>query len=181
MQPRQSTSPHTRFGRVGLLLAVGAVGALGTLSVAPSRAAGQTRPAAAEEVLAVVRHMFDGMREADSLKVRSVFAEGARFASVADRAGTQTIQYSTVDGFVASIARSGRRLDERLYDVEVRVDDNIAMVWAPYTLYQDGQVRHCGVDLIDFLRVGGQWKITQLADTRRMEGCRQVPPGPGER
>jgi hypothetical protein len=128
-------------------------------------------------VLAVVRRLFDGMREADSIKARSVFAEGARFASVVDRNGTQALQYSTVDGFVASIGRSGGRLDERIYDPQVHVDDNIAVVWVPYTLYQDGQIRHCGVDLIDFLRVNGEWKITQLADTRRTVGCRDVPPG----
>jgi hypothetical protein len=131
--------------------------------------------------MAVVRRLFEGMREADSLKVRSVFAEGARFASVADRNGAQAPRYTTVDGFVASIGRSARRLDERIYDAQVHVDDNIAVVWAPYTFYQDNQVQHCGVDLIDFVRVGDEWKITQLADTRRTVGCRDIPPGPAPR
>jgi hypothetical protein len=132
-----------------------------------------------EEVLAVVRRLFDGMREADSTKVRSVFAEGARFASVAARDGSESVQYTPVDGFVASVGRSERRWDERIFDVEVRVDDGMAVVWAPYTFYLDGQVRHCGVNVMDFLRTNGAWKITQLTDTRRTEGCRQVPPGDG--
>jgi hypothetical protein len=168
-------------------LALLAAGVLGAWAGAPRAASAQAAPAGAraaanpDEVVAVVRRLFEGMREADSIKARSVFAEGARFASVADRNGTQATRYTTVDGFVASIGRSGRRLDERIYDVQVHVDDNIAVVWAPYTFYQDGRVQHCGVDLIDFLRVGGEWKITQLADTRRTEGCRDVPPGPPER
>jgi hypothetical protein len=53
----------------------------------------------------------------------------------------------------------------------------MAVVWAPYTFYLDGQVRHCGVNQMDFLRTNDSWKITQLTDTRRMQGCRQVPPG----
>ena len=156
-----------------LALAVG-------LGMAQPRLAAAQTPASAspDQVMAVVRRLFDGMREADSIKARSVFAEGARFASVVDRNGTQAIQYSTVDGFVASIGRSGGRLDERIYDPQVHVDDNIAVVWVPYTLYVSGRIQHCGVDLIDFLRINGEWKITQLADTRRTAGCRDVPPGP---
>jgi hypothetical protein len=133
-----------------------------------------------DEVMAVVRRLFDGMREADSAKVRSVFAEGARFAGVVDRAGTQALQYTPVDGFVTSVGRSERRWDERIFDVEVRVDDGMAVVWAPYTFYLDGEIRHCGVNSMDFLRTNGTWKIIQLNDTRRMDGCRQVPPGQPE-
>jgi imidazolonepropionase-like amidohydrolase len=74
------------------------------------------------------------------------------------------------------VGRSQRRWDERVYDVQVRVDDGMAAVWAPYTFYVDGALRHCGVDSIELLRVGAEWRITQLADTRRMQGCRDVPP-----
>ncbi|MGH7636563.1 MAG: hypothetical protein ACREOK_02840, partial [Gemmatimonadaceae bacterium] len=64
-----------------------------------------------------------------------------------------------------------RRWDEQIYDVQVRVDGNIAQVWAPYTFYLDKQVRHCGVNAIDLLRDGGGWKVTQIADTRRRDNC----------
>ena len=161
---------------------VAATLALGAAPVHPGSASQESAPptdVTPEEVQAVVRRLFDGMREADSTKVRSVFAEGARFASVAARAGSEAIQYSSVDGFVTSVGRSERRWDERVFDVEVRVDEGMAVVWAPYSFYLDGQVRHCGVNLMDFLRTNGQWKITQLTDTRRTEGCRQVPPGSG--
>jgi hypothetical protein len=158
-----------------LALAAGASPRPLAAQAAPAPARAQSNP---DQVMAVVRRLFEGMRQADSIKARSVFAEGARFASVADRNGTQAIQYSPVDGFVTSIGRSGGRLDERIYDPQVHVDDNIAVVWAPYTLYVGGAIQHCGVDLIDFLRINGEWKITQLADTRRTTGCRDVPPGP---
>lgn len=144
-------------------------------------AAGENAPAPAsetpEEVRAVVQRLFDGMRQADSAMVRSTFAEGARFASLVEQDGRQAVQYSPVDGFVQAIAGSERRWDERLVDVEIRVDDGMAIVWAPYSFYLDGRIRHCGVNVMDFLRVDGEWKITQLTDTRRTEGCRELPPG----
>jgi hypothetical protein len=111
--------------------------------------------------------------------VRSNFAEGARFASVVERGGTEQSEYASVDGWIQSVGRSERRWDERVYDVEVRLDDNVALVWAPYTFYLDGALRHCGVNTIALLRLAGTWKITQLADSRRTVGCRDVPPGAG--
>jgi len=117
--------------------------------------------------------MFDGMRTADSAMVRSVFSDGARFASVAPSApgSPAAIKYDTVGGWISAIATSGRRWDEQIYDVQVRVDGNIAQVWAPYTFYLDKQVRHCGVNAIDLMRDGAGWKVTQIADTRRRENC----------
>ncbi len=140
---------------------------LGIALFAPASA----RPQSADEhaVLATVQKMFDGMRTADSTMVRSVLASGVRFASVDTAA---RVRYDAVDGWLAGVARSARRWDEQIYDVQVRVDGNVAQVWAPYTFYLDKQVRHCGVNAIDLLRDGAGWKVTQLADTRKREGCR---------
>lgn len=121
--------------------------------------------------LAAVERMFEGMRTADSAMVRSVFVPGARFAMIDTRATPAAIRFDTVGGWIAAIATSNRRWDEQIYDVQVRVDGNIAQVWAPYTFYLDKQVRHCGVNAIDLLRDGEGWKVTQLADTRRRENC----------
>ena len=126
---------------------------------------------------AVVRRMFDGMRAADSALVRSVMAPGVRFASMDTRATPPGITYQPVDGWLSGVANSAKRWDERLFDVQVRVDGGIAQVWAPYTFYLDGKVRHCGVDAMELLRDATGWKITQLSDTQRREGCREVPPG----
>ena len=121
--------------------------------------------------LAAVERMFQGMRTADSATVRSVMAHGARFAMVDARSTPPAIRFDTVGGWVAAIATSNRRWDEQIYDVQVRVDGNIAQVWAPYTFYLDKQVRHCGVNAIDLLRDAEGWKVTQIADTRRRENC----------
>lgn len=52
--------------------------------LAPQTARSQS--ADAQSALAAVQRMFDGMRTADSAMVRSVFSDGARFASVAPSA-----------------------------------------------------------------------------------------------
>lgn len=125
-------------------------------------------------VLATIQRLFEGMRAADSSVARSVFAGGARFASVDTRATPPVVRYDAIDGWLAGVAGSARRWDEQIYDVQVRVDGDIAHVWAPYTFYLDKAVRHCGVNSVQLLRDGTSWKITQLSDSRRREGCRDV-------
>ncbi len=127
------------------------------------------------EVRAVTQRLFEGMRTADSALVRSTFAAGARFAVVDTRTTSATIRYEQPDGWLAAIANSGKRWDERLHDVQVRVDGNIAQVWAPYVFYVDNAIRHCGVDAMELLRDASGWKITQLSDTQRRDGCREIP------
>lgn len=120
-------------------------------------------------VRATVTAVFDGMRAADSAAIRARFAPGARFASVA--AAGDSVGYDTIDGWLRGVASSGGKWDEQVYDVEVHVDGGIAHVWAPYTFYLAGAVRHCGVNAVSLLRVGGAWRVTQWSDTRRREGC----------
>jgi len=151
---------------------------LAAVLVSPTLASGQS--ADERGALGAVERMFEGMRTADSAMVRSVFAEGARFASVDARTSAQTIRFEPVDGWLRGIAGSARRWDEQIYDVRVRVDGDIAHVWAPYTFYLDKRVRHCGVNAIDLLRDASGWKVTQLSDTRRQEGCRDPLAQKGE-
>ena len=146
-----------------------------TLLVLPSVAATQARPAPEDDVRAVVQRLFDGMRTADSAMVRSTMAPGVRFASFDARATPAAIKYETPDAWLTAIANSNRRWDERLFDVQVRVDGNMAHVWAPYVFYLDGKIRHCGIDSMELLHDGSGWKVTQLSDTQRREGCREVP------
>jgi len=119
-------------------------------------------------VLATIERMFEGMRTADSAMTRSAMADQARFAMIG-RDGN--IQVAPVDGWIEAIAGSEGRWDERIYDSVVQVDMPIASAWTPYTFYLDGQVRHCGVNTIELLFVGGEWKVTQISDSRRQEDC----------
>ena len=159
-----------------------AVLSLATVLLLPTTARAQIRvhvespgPDRSEsEVRAVIDRLFEGMRTADSAMVRSALATGARFASVDGRAATPTIKFESPDGWIAAIANSNRRWDERLFDVQIRVSDNIAQAWTPYSFYLDGKLRHCGVDAMELLRDASGWKITQLSDTQVREGCREV-------
>ncbi|MCA1789241.1 MAG: nuclear transport factor 2 family protein, partial [Thioalkalivibrio sp.] len=124
---------------------------------------------AEHEVIVAVEQIFEGMRTANPALVRAVFAPDARFAMVGGDADGVAVQ--SVEGWLSAIGTSERRWDERIYDVEVRLDGVMASAWVPYTFYLDGAVRHCGINSIELLRDDSGWKVTQISDTRRTEGC----------
>ncbi len=121
--------------------------------------------------VAAVQQMFEGMRTANPGMVRAVFAPDARFAMLAEADGGQAVRAQTVDGWIDAIGDSGGRWNEQVYDLDVRVDGAMASVWAPYTFYLDGAISHCGINSIELLHDGEGWKVTQISDTRRREGC----------
>lgn len=147
------------------ILAIAAALAFAGANVAPAQSADE------QAVLAVVKRVFDGMRASDSTMVRSGFATGARFAMLDTRSTPPRITYDSINGWLSALSRSANRWDEQVYDVKANVDADVAQVWAPYTFYLDKKVRHCGVNLFMMLKLGGEWRITQLSDSRRTEGC----------
>ena len=120
------------------------------------------------EVRATVEQIFEGMRTANADLVREVLAPGVRFSGVGED-GAVSVQ--SLDGWLDAIGTSEGRWDEQIYDVEVKIDGNMASVWAPFTFYFDGDISHCGINSIELMRDAAGWKITQIADTRRTEGC----------
>lgn len=120
---------------------------------------------------AAVDQLFLGVRMGNAAVVRRVLAPDVRFAALDDSSGSRSVTVETLDEFLRAVDVSGGAWNEQIYDVEVRVDDTIASVWAPYTFYLSGRISHCGVNSIELLRDPDGWKITQITDTQRMEAC----------
>jgi hypothetical protein len=147
--------------------------ALGAL-LGPASASAQQAEA---EVLAVIRTFFDGMRSKDTAALRSALHADARLMSTGrDQAGNLVVRSDAMDGFLRTVATVPRHFDEKIWDPEVRVDGDLATVWTWYAFYLDGTFSHCGVDAFQLARAADGWKIIQIADTRRTEGCPPTPP-----
>jgi hypothetical protein len=143
------------------------------LATVPSALAAQ---AAEAEVRAVIRRLFDGMRAGDSAMVRSVFDPNARLVSAEVRNGQPSMRVTPADAFVAAVGRPHDAVwDERIWDTDIRIDGNLASVWTQYAFYTGERFSHCGVDAFHLVRQAGGWKIVDLANTRRTDGCEPPP------
>lgn len=144
------------------------------LVVAPSARAQEAERTA---VLATVQKVFDAMRTRDTALLRQAFDTSARLAGVSTR-GTPAVRLTAPASFGNAIASApaGDVWNERIFDPEVRIDGDVAQVWAYYTFHRNKAFSHCGVDAFMLLKVGSEWKITQLADSRRTTGCTHSEP-----
>ena len=131
-------------------------------------------------VLSTVQKVFDAMRTRDTALLSAGLDSTGRLVGVNGRGGTPVVGLTAPSSFGASISRApaGDVWNERIFDPEVRIDGNVAQVWAYYTFHRNGTFSHCGVDAFMLVKVGTVWKITQLADSRRTQGCTHTePPG----
>jgi hypothetical protein len=119
-----------------------------------------------EAVLAPIRAMFDGMTKRDAAAIKEPTLPGGTMVLMRDGKPTQM----TLEAFADRVGRPGTtHIEERIHDPLVRIDNDLAVVWAPFEFLVDGKVDHCGTDLFNMVRKDGKWLIASVADTGRKD------------
>jgi hypothetical protein len=128
---------------------------------------------ATDAVKQTVNNMFTAMRKSDSTLLRSTFAKGIVFQSVANKKdGTTVLATENPDEFIKAVGTPHKGVwDERIVITDVRIDGDLASVWAPYKFYLDDKFSHCGVDVFQLMKTAAGWKIIYVVDTRRKDNC----------
>ena len=127
-----------------------------------------------DSVKAAVNELFTAMRNSDSSALVSCFTDSGILQTIVEAKENGVVVKSeplhTFGSVIAKIKKSDA--DERIVFDIVKVDGPLAMVWAPYEFYYQGNFSHCGIDCFQLVRNKGKWKIQYLIDTRRKEGCK---------
>jgi hypothetical protein len=119
-----------------------------------------------QAVLAPVKAMFDGMAKRDAAAIKDPLLPGGTMVLMRDGKPTQM----TFEAFAERVGRPGTtQIEERIHDPLVRIDNDLAVVWAPFEFLIDGKVDHCGTDLFNLVRKDGKWLIASVADTGRKD------------
>ncbi|HNP24800.1 MAG TPA: nuclear transport factor 2 family protein [Panacibacter sp.] len=127
---------------------------------------------AEDSVKAVINKMFTAMKQCDSAMLSDCFASSGILQSVQVKDGRESILNETVSDFAGFISKQQKNdLDEQITFDIIRIDDNLAIAWAPYKFYYKGKFSHCGVDSYQLVRLNGLWKIQYLIDTRHKSRC----------
>lgn len=117
-----------------------------------------------QAVLAPVKALFDGMAKHDAATMKQALLPGG--SMVLMRAG-KPVQL-TFEAFADRVGKPGtQQIEERIHDPLVRIDNDLAVVWAPFEFLVDGKVDHCGTDLFNLVHTDGKWLIASIADTGR--------------
>ncbi len=127
-------------------------------------------------IRATISRLFDGMRKADSVSLKTVFAPTARLQTVVNKQSAISINDSPITSFISSVGKAKPgMLDERLASMDIKVDGELATVWTPYVFYLQEQKNHCGVNAFTLVKLNGTWQIQGIIDTRRKDNCPDVP------
>ena len=131
-------------------------------------------------ILAVVQSLFNALAERDGETLRALLHHDVVMRSVeVGSDGERSVSTSTVDDLVARVESSEERLTERMFDPEVRISGDLAMVWTPYDFYVGDTLSHCGADVFVLTRADDAWRLTGLSWTRQQPpACELHPDGP---
>ena len=134
-------------------------GAMLAMSLAPHASA---QSAEEQAVLAPIHAMFDGMSKRDAAAIKAPTLPGGTMVLMRDGKPAQM----TFEDFAERVGKPGKtQIEERIHDPLVKIDNDLAVVWAPFDFLVDGKVDHCGTDLFNVVRVDGKWTIASVADT----------------
>jgi hypothetical protein len=134
----------------------------GAVLINPLRA----QPSDEQAVLAPIHEMFDAMAKHDVAAFKKPLLPGGSLTLMRNGKPVQL----TFDAFADAIGKPSKApIEERIHDPLVRIDNDLAVVWAPFEFLADGKVDHCGTDLFNMVRVEGKWLIASVADTGRKE------------
>lgn len=115
-----------------------------------------------QAVLAPIHAMFDGMAKRDAVAIKAPTLPGGMMVLMRDGKPAQM----TFEAFAERVGKpSTTQIEERIHDPLIRVDNDLAVVWAPFEFLVNGKVDHCGTDLFNLVRVDERWMIASVADT----------------
>ncbi len=135
----------------------------------------QRIPSDRAAVIAVANDLFAAMRARDAEAMRALQTPEVAMVRITEDA-QPAIHLGSPDAFINAIVNAPAEPREQMWDPEVRIDGDLATLWAPYEFYLGDRFSHCGVDAFQLVRVDGSWKIVSIAFTRRHEGCDDAPP-----
>jgi hypothetical protein len=141
--------------------------------IPPESAAGAPVAQASDEkaVLATIDALFAAFESGDAVAMlRQVYPDGRVTASGTRGDGASNLRPQSWAMFAERITPQ-RAFRERIANPMVNVDDDIALVWAPFVVRVGGKVSNCGIDHFDLVREHGVWKVMNLTFSSRTTGC----------
>lgn len=141
------------------LIAAGAI-AIGLLTL-------WARPARPDDraVFVPINVFFDGLAKRSPAAIEASAIPGATFVSMQ----YGTLEQMTFEQLAQRVGAGTTHIDERIHDPLVRIDNDLAVVWAPFEFRIDGKLDHCGTDLFSLVHNDGKWLIGSLAATLRKD------------
>jgi len=138
---------------------------------------GQSTEKEREAVMKTMQAFFDTMAAHDVEGARRILQPQGRFHAMTMKDGKPDVRAFANEEYFAQLQASKQKMQERIWNPEVRINGLIANVSAPYDFWIDGKFSHCGVDAFDLIKTEEGWKIAGGVYTVESR-CAPSPLGP---
>ena len=138
---------------------------------------GQSTGKEREAVMKTMQAFFDTMAAHDVEGARRILQPQGRFHAMTMKDGKPDVRAFANEEYFAQLQASKQKMQERIWNPEVRINGLIANVSAPYDFWIDGKFSHCGVDAFDLIKTEEGWKIAGGVYTVESR-CAPSPLGP---
>jgi hypothetical protein len=119
---------------------------------------------------------FNAMKLGNVKELDNLMAEECLLTTVNDQNSRNEIMDKTqfIDA-IKKIINNNKANEEKIYNLNTRIDQNLAVVSAEYSFFINDELSHCGLDVFTLACKKNSWKIISIVDTRRKAPCAQNP------
>ncbi len=125
----------------------------------------------------VIDDFFESINTGNGALLAGLEIEGAQIFNIREEAAGE-YEFVTRNWFGEENFSTDTQLTERYWDEQLLISDVLAVFWAPYDFHIDGEFSHCGIDVLNLMKVDDQWKIGHAMWTIQRPGCEASPLGP---
>jgi len=130
----------------------------------------------AAHITGVVQRYVDALMARDTEYIRAASMPTAVSLGLRSDAPPDDVAMGrTVDVVIADLARETRRMVGRVWSPRVTLTGRVALFTAPYAVWFDGKLSHCGIDHYIMAWSGSRWLVSQVIFTRETAGCAPPP------
>lgn len=124
-------------------------------------------------VLEKVNKFFEALEKQDTVLYKSlVFTNGQIWAMRHQADSVKQTMRTFSDDFKRFNPQAV--IQEKPWSYDVKVHNDVAIVWAPYTLSISGKFSHCGIDIFTLIKIKEDWKIINATYTVEPDGCEAI-------
>jgi hypothetical protein len=164
------TMTHSHHYHRVLLLAAVFFLLTGVLWSGNTASTGEPGKTEKEKIIAVVNQFFEILETRNvELAKKILIPEGFSF-NLRETGKETVLKKSGFKTFIEELPGFKGRYKEVMSNPKVLIHKGIAMLWADYKFYINGNFSHCGVDAFSLIKTHGEWKICGVIYTVEKSG-----------
>ena len=131
----------------------------------------QNTEAEKKEILGRVNLFFKALETKDTVLYNTLVFPNEQIWTVRKQKDTLKNSVRSFTDDMKKLAAMNTVIEERPLSYEIKIHNDIAIAWVPYTLSLSGKFSHCGVDVFTLIKTGDGWKIVNASYSVEPDGC----------